>query len=114
MADLDWALDDFGKPEYLDGLMARYMVYAGGSSRVPVAYCFQQDAGQLVSAAPALLTLLSEVRKIIPYTRSNGIIAECTLCVGKAVSAEGGHNVPHTDACLIARIDAALTKAGTP
>lgn len=84
-----WDVDDFGEPDYLDGVKSQFMIYTG-SAREPIAYAFEEDRARLIAAAPDMYQALQEARTITLQT------AEAT-----------GLHRP----ALIARIDAALAKA---
>jgi len=51
-----WRVNDWGEPEYLDGMRAQYTIEARGDDRTAVV--FEQDDARLIAAAPELLEAL--------------------------------------------------------
>lgn len=55
-----WEVEDFGWPDYLDGIRSRYAVRR--KSGAPIAYAFDADEARLIAAAPDLLEALIAAR----------------------------------------------------
>lgn len=100
-----WEVEDFGWPEYLDGIRSRYAVR--NESGEPIAYAFDADEARLFASAPDLLEALIEARLTLSLTRTN-IMVEMKKSEGAAYRWEG---VPELLANRIAQCDAAIARA---
>ena len=58
-----WEVDDYGTPELLAGISARFVVLSDDG---PVAYVYTENDARLLAAAPELLEALNYAIKQVP------------------------------------------------
>jgi len=61
-----WRVNDWGEPEYLDGMKAQYIINAKGEDRTAVV--FGQANARLIAAAPELLEALRSILPLAVHT----------------------------------------------
>lgn len=78
-----WEVEDFGCPDYLDGIRSRYAVR--NESGEPIAYAFDADEARLFASVPDLLEALEQLLGNAEIARFHLKDTEEGMIVGSAL-----------------------------
>lgn len=88
-----WEVEDFGCPDYLDGIRSRYAVR--NESGEPIAYAFDADEARMIAAAPCMFEALEEFsREYDGFEDGNGdpcpVLAKARAAIARARGEQDG------------------------